>query len=72
MGQLGAASAVVQAIALTECLRRGVWPPVAGLRRAADGPLRPLVEAERCSHRAALGLSLGAPGLAGVIRVELP
>lgn len=72
MGQLGAASAVVQAIALAECLRRGVWPPVAGLRRAADGPLRPLVQAERGSHRAALGLSLGAPGLAGVIRVELP
>jgi 3-oxoacyl-[acyl-carrier-protein] synthase II len=72
MGHLGAAMSVVQAIALTECLQRGMWPPVAGLRRGADGPLRPLIEAEPCSATAALGLVLGAPGLAGLIRVELP
>ncbi len=73
MGQTGAAASVVQVIALTLCLQRGLWPAVAGLRQAAEGPLRPLGAASLSSSlRAAVGLSAGSPGLAGVVRVELP
>ncbi|MES2886915.1 MAG: beta-ketoacyl synthase N-terminal-like domain-containing protein [Pseudomonadota bacterium] len=72
-GQLGAAAAVVQAIALTACLHRSVWLPIAGLRHPAPGPLRPLRAVEISSTpRAALGVSVASPGLAGLIRVELP
>ncbi len=72
MGQLGAAAAVVQAIALAAALRAGHLPPVAGLARSAPGPLRPLTAAEPTQARAGLALSAGAPGLAGAVRVELP
>ena len=72
MGQIGAASSVVQTIALAELLRRQTLPPIAGLRNAAPGPLRPLIHAEATSARAALGFAAGAPGLAGLVRVELP
>jgi 3-oxoacyl-[acyl-carrier-protein] synthase II len=72
MGQLGAAAAVVQAIALAVALRAGRLPPVAALDRGAPGPLRPLGTAEPTQARAGLALSAGAPGLAGAVRVELP
>ncbi|QRN92950.1 hypothetical protein JRI60_27475 [Archangium violaceum] len=72
MGQLGASAPVVQLIALASCLRRGVLPPVAGLREPAPGRLRPLTKAEETAARQALALSVGAPGLAGVVRVEVP
>ncbi|MES2017985.1 MAG: beta-ketoacyl synthase N-terminal-like domain-containing protein [Pseudomonadota bacterium] len=72
MGQTGAATSVVQTIALAELLRRQMLPPIAGLRSAAAGPLRPLLHAEPTMRRAALGIAAGAPGLAGLIRVELP
>ena len=72
MGQIGAATSVVQAIALAELLQRQHLPPVAGLRDAAPGPLRPLLRAEASNHRSAIGLSASAPGLAGIVRVELP
>jgi 3-oxoacyl-(acyl-carrier-protein) synthase len=72
MGQLGAAAAVVQTIALAAALRAGRLPPVAGLDRARPGPLRPLVAAEATAARSGLALSTGAPGLAGAVRVELP
>lgn len=72
MGQIGAATSVVQTIALAELLRRQMLPPIAGLRRAAAGPLRPLIRAEFTDARSAIGISAGAPGLAGIIRVELP
>ncbi len=71
LGQLGAASAVVQTIALAELLRRGQLPPIAGLGRAAPGPLQPLAVATTTTARAALGLSTGAPGLAAGVRVEV-
>lgn len=71
-GQLGAATALVQVIALGALLREGRLPPVAGLRRAAPGPLRPLAAAEPTRARSALGLSSGAPGLAAAVRVEVP
>ncbi|WP_426100233.1 beta-ketoacyl synthase N-terminal-like domain-containing protein [Massilia sp. TSP1-1-2] len=71
MGQIGAASSVVQTIALAELLRRRMLPPIAGLQRAAGGPLRPLMQAEATTARSAIGLCAGAPGLAGIIRVEL-
>lgn len=72
MGQLGAAAAVVQTIALAAALRAGRLPPVAALDRGAAGPLRPLATAEATSARAGLALSLGAPGLAGAVRVAVP
>jgi 3-oxoacyl-[acyl-carrier-protein] synthase II len=72
MGQLGAASAVVQTIALGAALRARRLPPVPALDRSAPGPLRPLAAAEPTGARAGLALSTGAPGLAGAVRVELP
>ena len=72
MGQLGAAAAVVQTIALGAALRAGRLPPVAALDRGAPGPLRPLATAEPTSARVGLALSLGAPGLAGAVRVAVP
>ncbi|MRG98021.1 beta-ketoacyl synthase N-terminal-like domain-containing protein [Polyangium spumosum] len=71
-GQLGGATAVVQAILLAEALRAGVLPPIAGLDRPSEGPLRPLVRAEATRARSALALSAGMPGLAGAVRVEVP
>jgi malonyl-ACP decarboxylase len=70
-GQMGAATALVQAIALGSCLRRGELPPIAGLKALADGPLVPLREATPTRARSALALSTGAPGLVGAIRIEL-
>ena len=73
MGQLGAASSLVQALASTLCLRRGLLPPVAGLLDPAPGPLRPLTRPEPATHmRAALCVSTAAPGLIGAVRVEIP
>lgn len=72
MGQLGAAAAVVQTIALAAALRARRLPPVPALAAPAPGPLRPLVAAEPTEARAGLALSAGAPGLAGAVRVELP
>jgi 3-oxoacyl-(acyl-carrier-protein) synthase len=71
MASTGAAAPLVRAIALAEVLRRGVLPPIAGLRRAAPGPLRPLRAAERTEARAGIALFTGAPGLSGGIRVEV-
>jgi 3-oxoacyl-[acyl-carrier-protein] synthase II len=71
MGQLGAAACVVQAIALAEALRRGALPPIAGLARPAAGPLAPVVRAGPTAARVALGISTGAPGLVGAVRVEV-
>ncbi len=70
-GQLGGATAVVQAILLAEALRAGLLPPIAGLERPSPGPLRPLMKAEETRARSALALSAGMPGLAGAVRVEV-
>ncbi len=72
MGQLGAAAALVQAIAFSELLRRQMLPPIAGLRHPADGPLRVITQPEPTLARSVLGISTGAPGLVGIVRVELP
>jgi 3-oxoacyl-[acyl-carrier-protein] synthase II len=69
-GQLGAATALVQAIALASCLERGVLPPIAGLKVPQEGPLTPLREATPTRARSALALSTGAPGLVGGVRIE--
>ena len=63
MGQLGAATSLVQAIALAEMLRAGTASPIAGHAGATATSIR---------TRAALGLSAGAPELAAAIRVEVP
>jgi 3-oxoacyl-(acyl-carrier-protein) synthase len=71
VGYTGAARPVFQAIALTQILRGGVLPPIAGLTDAAPGPLEPITAPTKTHARAALGVHSGAPGLAGVVRVEV-
>lgn len=71
-GSLGAAAPLVQAIALAGLLRRGSLPPIAGLGRAAPGPLVPLTAAVRTEAGTALAVSVGSPGLVAAIRVSLP
>ena len=72
LGQTGAARSLVQTMVLAASLRRGTIPPIAGLREPAEGPLRLTARPEPTKARVALGLSVGAPGLAGAVRVELP
>lgn len=68
-GLLGAATALVQAIALASLLRRGVLAPIAALRE----PGHPAVvsRTEPLRARSALGLSASAPGLVGAVRVSV-
>lgn len=72
LGQLGAAAPLVQAIALAEQLRLQLLAPIAGLHHAADGLLRPLTSATAINTRSALAISMGTPGLAGAIRIDVP
>jgi 3-oxoacyl-(acyl-carrier-protein) synthase len=72
VGYTGAARPVFQAIALTQILRGGVLPPIAGLTDVAPGPLEPIAAATTTQARAAIGIHSGAPGLAGIVRVEIP
>jgi len=71
-GRLGAATSIVQLIALASLLRRGELPPIAALVEPAPGPLLALTRRQATSGRAMLGVSTGAPGLAAAIRVWLP
>jgi act minimal PKS chain-length factor (CLF/KS beta) len=70
-GKLGAAAAVAQAAAWIELLRRRSIPPIAGLRRAAPGPLSLVASPAGAPGRSALLLSTAAPGLASAVRVEV-
>jgi 3-oxoacyl-(acyl-carrier-protein) synthase len=71
LGQVGAPTALVQAVLLARCLARGEWPPIGP--GAAPGPLCPVVGSKQDrAGRAAVGVSTGAPGLAAAVRVELP
>jgi 3-oxoacyl-[acyl-carrier-protein] synthase II len=70
-GQLGAATTLVQAIALASCLRRGMLPGIAGLREPAEGPLTPLRESQPTEACSAVALSTGAPGLVAAVRIEV-
>ena len=71
LGHCGAASAVVQSIALLQCLQQQVLTPIADLQHASPGPLQAVLDARHFVGQAAIGLSTGTPGLAGVIRVAL-
>lgn len=71
MGQLGAATTLVQAIILAEALRTHTLPPIAGLEDAAVGPLAPVTRATSTDARVALGLHASQPGLAAAVRVEV-
>lgn len=71
-GQMGAATPLVQAIALANCLRRGVLPPIAGLREPAEGALLPVREPTPTTARSAIALCTGAPGLVGGVHVCSP
>ena len=71
LGQLGAATAVVQAITLAAALRRGTIPPIAGLRAPSPGPLALPARAVATRATAAIGLSTGVPGLVGAVHVEV-
>ncbi len=70
LGQLGAATAVIQTIALGALLRACALPPIAGLTSAASGALAPVISAQPLTGRTAVGLTTGAPGLYAAIRVE--
>lgn len=71
-GRLGAATSVVQVIALASLLRLGALPPIAALVDPGEGPLVPLTRRRSTTGRSALGVSMGAPGLAAAVRVSLP
>lgn len=68
-GLLGAATALVQAIALSSLLHRRWLAPVAALRE----PGHPAVvsRAEPLHAQSAIGLSASAPGLVGAVRVSV-
>lgn len=70
LGQLGAATAAVQAVILGRLLSRGVWPPIAGLAGPTPGPLTPLTDPLTHAARSAVGLSAAPPGLAAAVRVS--
>jgi 3-oxoacyl-(acyl-carrier-protein) synthase len=72
MGEIGVAKPLTQVILLTECLRRNAFAAIAGLHRAAPGPLKPLTQPVSPGARSAIGLTTGAPGLIGAVRVQLP
>lgn len=72
LGRAGAPSAVIQTIALSAYLREGALPPIAGLRDAAPGPLRPQYEMAATRARSAVGVSTGPSGAISAVRVELP
>lgn len=69
-GHVGAATSVVQAIALAELLRRGVMPGIP-VREVAPGPLEVLERSTPVNARSAVAVCAGAPGLVGAIRVEV-
>jgi 3-oxoacyl-(acyl-carrier-protein) synthase len=70
LGLLGAATPVVQTILLAALLSAGRLPPIPGLRSPAAGPLIPVVGAAAQTHcQSAIGLSVGAPGLAAAVRL---
>ena len=71
LGQSGAAHCLLQAIALSEFLKRGQLPAIHGLQETGFELLRPLNVASSISSGAALALSACAPSLAGAVRVEL-
>lgn len=71
-GHLGASAPLVQAIALANCLRRGVLPPIAGLQEPAEGSLLPVREPTPTTARSALALCTGAPGLVGGVHIGSP
>jgi 3-oxoacyl-(acyl-carrier-protein) synthase len=72
IGQMGGATAPLQAILLAHCLKKGMLPPIAGLKTPAEGPLKPLLQAEPTRAKSAVALSAGQPGLASALRVEIP
>lgn len=71
IGQNGAAQSLLQAIALSEFLKRQTLPAIHGLTVAESDLLSPLTTTTHTTSRAALALSASAPGLAGALRVEL-
>lgn len=70
LGDLGAATALVQAILLGRCLTRMTWPGIADLGAPAPGPLCPVAAPITGAISCAVGLSAAAPGLAGAVRVS--
>lgn len=69
MGLLGAATAPIQAIVLAVLLQRGQLPAIAALLEPAHPAL--VWRNEPTQQKSAIGLSAGAPGLLGAIRVSL-
>lgn len=68
-GLLGAATAPVQAIALSCLLHRQLLPPIAALQRSTHPAV--VRRAEPLHESSAIGLSANAPGLVGAVRVSV-
>jgi 3-oxoacyl-(acyl-carrier-protein) synthase len=68
-GLLGAATALVQVMALSGMLQRRRLPAIAGLRSPEHGAA--VSVGEDTLETSALGLSAAAPGLAGAVRVDI-
>lgn len=69
MGQLGAATSLVQVILAERALLTGRLPPIAGLDEPADGPGTPL-SAPAPIDGPIVVRSVGAPGLAAAVSVD--
>jgi hypothetical protein len=69
LGQVGAASPLVQALLLSECLRRETLPGIAGLQDARHSIVNSTPTST--TAREALCLSAGAPGLAAATCIQL-
>ena len=70
LGQLGAATAVVQVTLLGRMLMRGVWPGLAGQGPIAPGSLHPLTHATTLDACCVVGFAGAAPGLASAVRLS--
>jgi 3-oxoacyl-(acyl-carrier-protein) synthase len=71
-GQLGAATPLVQTIALARALVRRTIPPIAGARAPAPGPLAIVTTARATHAHTALALGAGEPALSTALRIEVP
>ena len=72
LGQLGAATPLVQCITLATQLQQQVLAGVAGLEQPAPGAMTVLKSPTATAAKAALLLSMGSPGLCGAVRLDLP
>lgn len=71
-GQLGAATALLQVVALAHVLSTGAAYPISGLNAPVKASLRTLSRAQEVRVGCGYGVASAAPGLLGVVRVVKP